>query len=136
MEAPEVRSWLQYAHDDLKVARRAQDPPPLVAGVYFHAQQAAEKARKGYLLAWGLSVPRTHLLRQLAAALREAQAPLPPAESIRFLDTYGVGVRYPDQDLPPEAEAQAALAHAEAIVVFVEQQLIPMDEAKDDSGTD
>ena len=108
----------------------------LVAGVYFHAQQAAEKALKGYLLAWGVGLPRTHLLRQLAAALSDAQAPLPPAESIRFLDTYGVGVRYPDQDLPPEGETQSALAHAEVIVVFVEQQLISMDEAKDESGTD
>jgi HEPN domain-containing protein len=127
-ESADAAVWLQYAQDDLVLARRALSEPPVTSGVFFHAQQAAEKALKGYLIARGdTEVPRTHLLRQLAARLADHRAELPPVEIIRFLDTYGVGVRYPDNEAPPAEASDLALRHAEELVAFVTRQLAALD---------
>jgi HEPN domain-containing protein len=49
--ASEVRAWLQKAADDLEVAARCLAAAPLLTGpAAFHAQQAAEKSLKGFLV--------------------------------------------------------------------------------------
>ena len=78
-----------------------------------------------------MPTPRTHILRQLAARLSALGAAPPPDEAVRFLDAYGVGVRYPDADPPLAATAITAIEHAKTIVDFVQQQLQPNDEPEE-----
>jgi HEPN domain-containing protein len=48
----QVDEWLQIAADDLRLAEYALTvDPPLTAQTAFHAQQAVEKAFKGFLIA-------------------------------------------------------------------------------------
>jgi len=72
------------------------------AGIFnnacFFAQQAAEKAFKGFLVATGVDCPRSHPLDSLAALVPadERLSKLSPAR----LDRYYIAPRYPDA-LPP-----------------------------------
>ena len=46
----ETRAWFQKAGEDLRAAEFERSArPPLSADIAFHAQQAAEKAMKGFL---------------------------------------------------------------------------------------
>jgi len=46
----ETQSWLRKASEDLRAADfETQADPPLSADIVFHAQQATEKALKGFL---------------------------------------------------------------------------------------
>ena len=54
----EAREWLERADLDLRLAERAlQVPPPLAGGAAYHAQQAAEKALKAFLAAHNQAFP-------------------------------------------------------------------------------
>ena len=47
----ETRAWLHKASEDLRAADlELTADPPLVMDIVFHAQQASEKAMKGFLL--------------------------------------------------------------------------------------
>jgi HEPN domain-containing protein len=76
----EVRSWLAKASEDLRAAEfESAAEPPLSADVAFHAQQAAEKAMKGYLDWHDRTFPKTHNLVELGetcAALDPSIGPL------------------------------------------------------------
>ncbi|MHB1006814.1 MAG: HEPN domain-containing protein [Chloroflexota bacterium] len=66
------REWLVRAEYDLLVAMRALERPLVLSeAASFHAEQAAEKALKGYLAAQGEAVPVGHDLVDL---LRLCQA--------------------------------------------------------------
>jgi HEPN domain-containing protein len=119
-----VLEWVQSALEDVRVARRCLLKPPAPRALFFHAQQAAEKALKAYLLALGSSgFPRTHLLRDLVKRVRETDGIEPRAECVEFLDAYSVGVRYPDTFTPPLEVAEAAIGHAVEVIEHVLSQL-------------
>jgi HEPN domain-containing protein len=105
-----VRAWLTYAEDGLASVGRSLDPPPLIASALFHAQQAVEKALKGYLVALGhTSIPRTHNLVALAEMGRESGGICPPDNDLAFLGKFGSRVRYPEEpphDLDEALKAQ------------------------------
>lgn len=91
-----VRQWLLYASDDLTAARHVLTLPEcpgwLVAN---HAQQAAEKALKGFLVHHVVDFPFTHdirLLLDLCSPLAEWAEQLRDAE---ILTQYAVSARYP-----------------------------------------
>jgi HEPN domain-containing protein len=117
--------WLRYAADDLEAARRAMAYPALLNVAFFHAQQCAEKALKGYLLFLGVRrVPRTHDLHRLKMLTVEAGGESPADEWIETADGYPVGVRYPDIAPPTEQEVQEAMAAAEAILQFIRELVL------------
>lgn len=70
-------AWFEKAERDLEMIRRAMAtdgaPWDMVA---FHAQQAAEKYLKGYLVSRGIDPPRIHDLRPLLSLCREHDATL------------------------------------------------------------
>ncbi len=119
-------SWVRYAQGDLRLAEA--DPP---TGVYlellcFHAQQAAEKAFKGVLLALtNDTLPRTHDLVFLLDLLRAASAPEPlplTAVAAQRLTQYAGVTRYPaDLGEVDEAEWQQAVADARSGVAWAER---------------
>lgn len=119
-----VERWLKYAEDDQASAARLMADPPLLAGVVFHSQQAAEKALKAHLHALTVaSVPRTHRLRDLSELGVRAGGSAPPDDAVNFLDTYSVSIRYPEADLPLAEVGQQAIQYAEQIMSFVRRQL-------------
>ena len=113
----EATNWLQFAHEDLRMAEMAWGEA-IYNQVCFHAQQCVEKALKGLMAYHGQLLPRTHRLADLLSLLKPD--PLPDlSDEIRLLDRFYIPTRYPDalpgtlsNALPGQAEAQEALAMA------------------------
>ena len=61
---PGADEWLKYAEDDLKVVEILLQGKRF-RGCCFHAQQAAEKALKGFLIHSGKPYPKIHNLVRL-----------------------------------------------------------------------
>jgi HEPN domain-containing protein len=97
-----------------------------VPSASFHAQQAAEKALKAYLV-WVSEerVPRTHSLPQLGALLVARGGQAPPAELLLILAALAVDLRYPDTPPPSEDVARQALVAAGEVVDFVRARCQP-----------
>jgi HEPN domain-containing protein len=116
--------WLEYASGDAELARRALQEPMILPAAYYHAQQAGEKALKGYLVQLGCArVPRTHDLFELRDAILNANGDEPPEEHMEVLDGFPVGIRYPDLLPPAVEEAYQAIAAAEALIAFVRERI-------------
>jgi len=65
----ETRAWLMRAKTDIATGSFEMTAvPPFSADAVFHAQQAAEKAMKGYLTWLGRSFRKTHSLVELGEA--------------------------------------------------------------------
>ena len=63
-----ARDWLKYADEDLaSCVLLMRAPQPLLASASFHAQQAAEKYLKAFLIAAGQPLLRTHDLGPCSA---------------------------------------------------------------------
>lgn len=105
MSAPEsnVSAWLRKAeHDLLNIENNlaAKDIP--WDTVCFHAQQAAEKILKAFLVSRGCDLSKTHDLVALLTRCVECDAGLTALESdCRKLTSYGVAARYPDDLFEP-----------------------------------
>ncbi len=101
-------------------------PPPLVGEALYHAQQAAEKALKGYLVNAGVPYPLTHDVRRLVnlcgEAAPELMAILLPATG---LTQFATRFRYPVEDQPHISEAQPWLAIAKLVVAEVARRMPP-----------
>ena len=104
-----VRQWLVKAEEDFSVARHlVSGKAPYLLTVGFHAQQAAEKFLKAFLVHHQIEFPKTHDLGELLDLVSEADAAL--AESLRtvtILNPYGVEARYPG-DFPQLTQKDAA----------------------------
>lgn len=92
-----VQQWLSKAHGDLRAASVLLEADlEDFENAGFHAQQAAEKYIKAFLVRHQIEFPKTHeiaLLRQLVAQTDQRTAGrLAPAE---VLTPYGVTFRYP-----------------------------------------
>lgn len=111
----EVKGWLGRADSDLRtaaVARAAE--PALLDAVVFHAQQAAEKASKAFLVLHGRSFRKTHSIEEIGeAALVIDGSLVDVVEDAAPLTEYAWKFRYPgEQSEPPPDEADEALAIA------------------------
>ncbi|HHJ06811.1 MAG TPA: HEPN domain-containing protein [Anaerolineae bacterium] len=114
--------WLRYAYSDLKLAQMPAPAGVLLENLCFHAQQAAEKAIKAVLVAYGISIPKTHNLRTLVDFLSETLAvPLEVQMAVGLTD-YAVSARYPGVIEPvDERDHQEAISFAEAVVYWAEE---------------
>jgi HEPN domain-containing protein len=114
----ETRAWLVKAHRDLasgNVVLAAE--ASLTGDATFHAQQAAEKAMKGFLTWHGQVFRKTHNLIELG----EACARLDPSLELLLrqaagLTDYSWKFRYPGEpEEPSDREARDALETARAV---------------------
>ena len=115
-----TRGWLAKAESDLVTARLVLDSLGPYDTVCFHAQQAIEKALKGFLAFHGLPIPRTHDLEELQRLCLEIQQ-LPGIEDLDLtqLTDYAVVMRY-DFDFWPDVQTAAdALTLAEQVRQFI-----------------
>ena len=117
-----ARQWLDTASEDLALAVRCGESPPLYAGGAYNSQQTAEKSLKGFLLLHDQRFEKTHDVRKL---LGLCDAIDPAFASLRhdaaLLTPYADKYRYPSPvpSKPDEAEYRAALAAAERVYRFV-----------------
>lgn len=123
-----AEAWLGRAERDLAAARLTlAAAPPLLDMAVYHAQQAAEKALKGFLVRYGQASPRVHDLVVLLGTCQPIDASLGALlGAAKALTPYATRFRYPDPSLPVEpqpAEAQQAVQLAETIVREVRQRL-------------
>ncbi len=93
----DTRAWLAKAHMDLKAAAHEMTAvPPFTADVLFHAQQAAEKAMKGFLAWHDAPFRKTHDLAEIG---RQCAGIDPSLESLLIraasLTRYAWKFRYP-----------------------------------------
>lgn len=103
MSAEACRAWIAKAEADLLNVENniaAKDVP--WDTVCFHAQQAAEKYLKAFLVARGERPPRTHDLVPLLARCVDLDSGLGAlAEDCLRLTSFAIGARYP-LDIPDE----------------------------------
>lgn len=99
--------------------------------VCFHAQQAAEKLLKAYLVYHGRTPTRTHDLVALLARCVEVDTGLAVLEDdCRSLTYYAVGSRYPNDLFDPEEGDARAMLEALRRIKAVIQSLLPAPEEK------
>ncbi len=111
-------AWVEKAEHDLLVIRNnlSADEVPWDM-VCFHAQQAAEKLLKAFLVHGGLLPPRTHDLVALLGECVELEAALGGLEDdCKLLTTYAAETRYPDDFYEPD-EKEARRAHEAALSI-------------------
>ena len=121
-----AQAWLAKARSDLSTARILIEgnQKHFDTGSY-HCQQAAEKALKGWLTACEAPVPKTHFLVELlerSISFDDAFSPF--RKHCETLGPLAHEFRYPGDIMEPALkDAQQALALAEEIYRFCEQQL-------------
>ena len=119
-----AEAWLEYAESDLDVARRSLHPPARLGPACNLAQQAGEKALKGYLVRLGVRrVPRVHDLEMLAERILAAGGDAPDAEATAVLTDYAVETRYPESPKPSAQEAEHAITLAQRLLSFVRERV-------------
>jgi len=100
------------------------DTPPLPGEALYHAQQAAEKPLKGFLVANGVAYPLTHdigkLLDLCGKIDRDLDTALSPAAD---LTQFAVRFRYPGEDQPMREEALPWLRLARLVLDAVTRRL-------------
>jgi HEPN domain-containing protein len=114
------REWLRYAEEELGVAEREiQSKTPAYHTICFLCQSAAEKFLKGYLIAQGWTLEKTHDIVALLELCAERDAAWEDlAAEGAVLNEYIVAGRYPGDiafEEIGEAEAEEALEAAHNI---------------------
>jgi HEPN domain-containing protein/predicted nucleotidyltransferase len=123
--------WLDSARYELTLAQRLLTPDT-ANGVCFHAQQAAEKALKAFLIYCGLPLERIHSVRGLAAKCAEQDRDfLAIAADTQVLTGYYTDTRYAEEGngfifkTYELQEAERAVEAAERVLAFIQSKIPP-----------
>lgn len=116
----ELALWLQKGNEDLDVARLIQQKKKVYWAACFHAQQAAEKFLKAFLVSVNMPPPKTHDLVDIAkrCAKHEPSFTFLMDFCVRLIP-YSVQARYVDEIVISAADARKAIKAAEEIRTFV-----------------
>lgn len=120
-----VQDWLRKAEGDLRAAEHLltlEQTDYFTAA--FHAQQAAEKFLKAFLVRHQVPFPKTHDIQRLLELAAEAD-PSSKEElaSTTMLTPFGVEFRYPGEEVADLETAQQALREAKRVQAAVLQRL-------------
>ena len=118
-EADEALEWVEYAEEDLVMAKSAlRRSKPLTTSSCFHSQQCAEKYLKAILISRGIEFPKTHdLLILNTLCINGGILTGFTKEDLGRLSGYAVHTRYPGNQPAPK-EAKEALEIAKAVRQF------------------
>jgi len=108
-----TRGWLVKATEDLRASRALLElTEPLEALAGYHAQQAAEKALKGFLTWHDVVFRKTHDIEELVLQCATVDASLPAAIGHEALELSPLSwqSRYPDEAGGTEASEMVAAA--------------------------
>ena len=122
----DTKTWMTKAASDL--AAGAHDltvEPPFTGDAVFHAQQAGEKALKGFLAWHDMPLLKTHDLAALGGRCAEIDPTLAPIlKRAATLTVYAWKYRYPGEPSePPREEAESALKLAREVYDAVLERL-------------
>lgn len=121
-----VKGWLLKAESDLTNAELCLNAGKALDTVCFHAQQAAEKFIKAYLIAHGIDFPFIHNLEKLSELGAKHDPDFINIKSLgQGLTPYAVELRYDNEFWPTAAIASRALDAALTIRKFVLDRLPP-----------
>ncbi len=124
----ESRAWLLKAGQDIAAAvHEFKAEPPFFADIVFHAQQAAEKALKGFLTWHSTPFRKIHNLEELGEqCLRIDPSLVAVIDRGVPLTKYAWKHRYPgDLEDPAHAEAAEALSRAREVLDAILLRLPP-----------
>jgi HEPN domain-containing protein len=101
-----VKQWLERAEEDFAVAEHLLLSGTIFGGaICFHAQQAAEKFLKAFLVHKQIEFRKTHDLEELLELVAgENESLAASMEMASQLNPYGVEVRYPGDFIIPSKE--------------------------------
>lgn len=124
----EENLWIEFAKTDLGVAKHLNSqyyPKPLEI-ICYHCQQAAEKAIKAVIIAYGAQggMPKKHNLSFLLEQMKNMITI--PEEYYDYADEltpYGIAVKYPNELLLEDRHVLNAIRYAEEIVEWAERIL-------------
>jgi len=124
----ETRSWFVRTLQDLgAAAHEFTAEPPFLADIVFHAQQAAEKALKGFLTLHSTPFWKTHNLEEIGEQCLRVEPTLRP-----LVDRAGPLTKYAwkfrnrgDPDEPTRDDAERPLALAREVFETVLLRLPP-----------
>jgi HEPN domain-containing protein len=126
--AEKVAAWMRHVEGDfclveMYLAATPSRIPGYLAG--FHAQQAAEKALKAILIAFGAQkFPFSHDIRLLLELVSQECAWAAELREAEILTTYATWARYPGPwDNPAREEVERAAALARQVIERVRQEL-------------
>lgn len=122
--------WLDQAQADLKTARDCLKDGNFYASAFF-AQQAAEKAVKGYLYSLGFRAMVTHsVVELLEEAGKRQKGLLAYLDQAKELDRHYIGSRYPNfypagapYKYYTQEMANRCLSYAELILAAVRKSM-------------
>lgn len=112
-----VQGWLRKAEGDLRASEVmiGADLEDWFAAA-FHAQQAAEKFLKAFLVRHQIPFPKTHDLNQLLDLTVKADGSLKmESASAAMLTPFGVEFRYPGEEVADRETAEDALREARRV---------------------
>lgn len=127
----EAKRWLKQAKHDLLVAKKNLENK-FFSDACYSAEQAAQKALKGYLYFQEVRFVWEHSVAELAKrAISYKKSFQELAEFGKILDQYYIPTRYPDALAPPavpfesysKKEAVEAIKIAKSILKIVEEEL-------------
>jgi len=92
-----VATWKARSDSDLLTCERLLSfEEPTADTILFHAQQAVEKALKGYLIDKQIEFPKTHDLRYLLQLARKHDDAFTSLKDIASMNAYAIETRYPE----------------------------------------
>ena len=116
--------WIRLAEMDIATSHHMFEtyhPKPLEV-VCFHAQQAAEKMLKCFLVSKDSEIPKIHDLRVLCERCIEYDTNFSDIyEPSIMLTRYGVVPRYPTELRISEQNAKKAIEDAETVMSFIKE---------------
>jgi len=108
-----VKEWFVFAIRDYKMAVAVSklDMPQFKNEIAYHAQQCAEKAIKGFLVANDIRPIHRHDISELAEQVNTVDTSIAlEISKARRLTDFAVGYRYPDAQKKPMTVAKAKTA--------------------------
>jgi len=120
-----VNSWVKKADRDLEVAKRELElTDPLTDIIYFHAQQAAEKYMKAYLIWLDIEFQKTHDVEDLVVVASKKDPPiLKLKDSGAELSAFAVEARYPEFEEPSLIDTKNAVEVAKKFKKFIKKKI-------------
>ncbi|KKQ33619.1 MAG: hypothetical protein US49_C0001G0299 [candidate division TM6 bacterium GW2011_GWF2_37_49] len=118
--------WLNYAENDLRVAKISMKEDAVISSAFFLTQQCAEKALKAFLIFHKQPFHKTHDLVELLKCCIKINSLF---ESIKKeaigLNPFVVTYRYPDLALPfpDKTTLGVCIIEASTVLEFVKQQI-------------
>lgn len=122
-----VNNWIIKANKDLKsVEHELTFDDAVTETICFHAQQAAEKYLKSYLIYLELAFRKTHEIGELITKCEEKDQEIASLkEEMDILTDYAVTVRYPDDLFVPTLdEANEAYLLAKKLKDYLLKKII------------